>query len=244
MKIQNTSNLSEHHSKILVYGPSGVGKTSLGGTMALREKTIILSAESGLLSLRNLRDEKGNPPSIDFVQIHNFADMEAAYHHLKNVSHGYGGVVIDSLTEIQKVCKDAIMEQTKKDAMQIADWGVLAHKIERMVRAFRDLPMHVLVTALDDAETDKATGEVRVWPALQGSVQKQLPAYFDIVLYAFTRETGEPDQRRTVHAVLTQNSGKYVAKDRSGRLPKVIDDPSFGKIYDIIFGNAVTKEKQ
>lgn len=235
MKIQNTSDLSGQHTKILVYGPSGTGKTTLGGSMALRMKTLMISAESGLLSLRNLKDEDGNPPSVDYVTVGCFADMEAAYHHLKNAKHDYQGVVIDSLTEIQKVCKDAIMEQTKKDAMEMRDWGTLAHKIERMVRAFRDLPMHVIVTALDDAEADKITGEIKVWPALQGSVQKQLPAYFDLVLYAFTREVGEPDARKTVHAVLTQNSGKYVAKDRSGRLPKVIDDPNFGKIFDAIF---------
>jgi phage nucleotide-binding protein len=243
MQIQKTNNLANQYLKIMPFGPSGVGKTRLAGSMSLRVKTLILSAESGLLSLQNLKDENGLTPNIDYVQINNFADMEAAYHHLKNVKHDYKGVAIDSLTEIQKACKDAIMEQTKKDAMEMRDWGVLAHKIERMVRAFRDLPMHVIVTALDDSEADKITGEIKVWPALQGSVQKQLPAYFDIVLYTFTREVGEGSDRKTVYSALTQNSGKYIAKDRSGKLPKVLDDPTFGKIYDLIFPSTTTKEK-
>lgn len=235
MEILNTKNTHQQFTNTLIYGPPGSGKTTLGGSAALRVKTLIISAESGLLSLQNLRDKDGKAPEIDYIKIKNFHDLEDAFHFLKNDKHTYQAVVIDSLTEIQRVCKDAILESTKRDALQMADWGTLALKIERMVRAFRDMPMHLIVTALEDSETDKITGEVKVWPALQGSVQKQLPAYFDLVLYSFTREIGEGQERRTVHSVLTQNSGKYVAKDRSGKLPKVLDDPSFGKIFDLIF---------
>lgn len=242
MQILKTSNLEKQFIKMLVYGPPGSGKTTLGGSAALRVKTLIISAESGLLSLQNLKDESGNTPDIDYTQIKSFADMEAAFHFLKNEKHSYQAVVIDSLTEIQRACRDAILETAKKDAMEIRDWGQLANKIERMVRAFRDLPMHLIVTALEDAETDKLTGEVKIWPALQGSVQKQLPAYFDLVLYAHSKEVGEGVDRKTVHGVLTQNSGKYVAKDRSGKLPKVVESPSFGKLVDLIYPVTVTKE--
>lgn len=235
MEILKTSNLHEQFIKALFYGPPGGGKTTLGGSAALCVKTLIISAESGLLSLQNLKDASGNIPDIDYVQIKNMADMEAAYHFLKNEKHEYKAVVIDSLTEIQRVAKDAIMEEAKVQTMEIRSWGQLASKLERLVRSFRDLPMHLIITALEDAETDKLTGEVKVWPALQGSVQKQLPAYFDLVAYAFSRETGEGAERRTVHGLLTQNSGKYVAKDRSGKLPKIIDDPSFEKICSYIY---------
>lgn len=241
MEILKTSNLEKQFIKALIYGPPGGGKTTLGGSAALRVRTLIISAESGLLSLQNLKDESGKTPDIDYTQIKSFSDMEAAFHFLKNEKHDYQAVVIDSLTEIQRVCKDAIMDDTKKSALEMRDWGTLASKIERMVRAFRDLPMHLIITALEDAETDKLTGEVKVWPALQGSVQKQLPAYFDLVAYAFTKEVGEGSERKTVHGILTQNSGKYVAKDRSGKLPKVIESPTFGIICDYIY--SITKEK-
>lgn len=238
MQIFSTATPGSTKIKGLVYGPPGSGKTTLAGSMARRHKTLGISAESGLLSLQNIRDEQGHLIPIDYVNIEKFEDMEDAF---KFLHHGKGKGVyeacfIDSLTEIQKVCKDHIMEQAKKEQMEMRDWGTLAMKIERMVRSFRDLPIHVLVTALEETEVDKLTGEIRVLPSLQGSVQKQLPAYFDEVLYAYAKEVGEGEDRRIRHHLLTRNSGKYIGKDRSGKLPQVIVDPDWGKIHDLIIG--------
>lgn len=238
MQILNTSTVGTTKIKALVYGAPGSGKTSLAGSMARRHKVLGISAESGLLSLQNIRDEKGNVIPIDYVNITKFEDMEEAF---KFLHHGKGKGVyeacfIDSLTEVQKVCKDHIMEQAKKEQMEMRDWGTLAMKIERMVRSFRDLPIHVLVTALEETEIDKASGEMRVLPSLQGSVQKQLPAYFDEVFFAYAKEVGEGEDRRIRHHLLTRNSGKYIGKDRSGKLPAVIVDPDWGKVLDTILG--------
>lgn len=237
MQIHSTANLENQYLKILGYGGPGTGKTFFAGSMAKRIKVLGISAESGLLSLQNIRDESGELIPIDYVKIEKFEDMETVYaslHH-GDFSKKYEGCFVDSLTEIQKACKDYIMAKTGKD-MQQQDWGSLAMKIERMVRAFRDLPKHVTITALEDTDTDKLTGEVRVMPALQGSVQKQLPAYFDNVFYFYAKETGEGEDRRIRHHILTRNSGKYIGKDRLGRCPPVIIDPDWGKVFDFTYG--------
>lgn len=238
MQIHSTANLTNQYLKILAYGAPGVGKTYFAGSMGKRVKALGLSAEAGLLSLQNLRDEKGELVPVDYITIDKFEDMEAAFaalHH-GSLKGKYGGVFIDSITEIQKACKDHIMEKNKKDSMEQRDWGALAMKIERMVRAFRDLPMHVTVTALEEFDTDQTTGEVRVLPMLQGSVQKSLPAFFDEVFYVFSKEVGEGEDRRIRHHLLTRNSGKYIGKDRSGKLPQVIVDPEWGSVYDLALG--------
>ncbi len=235
MHVHSTADITNHHIKALIYGPSGSGKTTFAGSMQRKVKTLGLSAESGLLSLQNIRDDKGALIPIEYIKIEKFEDMEAVYaelHHGK-FKH-YEGVFIDSLTEIQKTCKDFILAKTKKEDMEMRDWGTLAMKIERMVRAFRDLPKHLVVTAAEDMKADKLTGEVRALPDLQGSVQTQLPYYFDEVFYAYSKEVGEGDERRIRHHILTRNSGKYLGKDRSGRLPPVIIDPDFGKVFDLI----------
>ena len=234
MKISNTSSLESNHLNILAYGPPGVGKTHFAGSVARRFKTLGISAEAGLLSLRNLVDAEGKPIPIDFVTINNFDDVEEVYRFLRHGKHDYQASFVDSLTEIQKVCKDFIIEKNKRD-MEMRDWGTLAMKIEKFVRAYRDLPMHTIVTALEETEMDKVTGEMRVYPMLQGSVQKQLPAYFDEVLYMAAKEVGEGDEKTLRRYALTRNSGKYIAKDRSGRLPQWVIDPDFGRIYDMIY---------
>lgn len=235
MQLHSTADLTNHYVKTLIYGPSGSGKTTFAGSMQRRVKTLGLSAESGLLSLQNIRDDDDNLVPIDYVKIEKFEDMEEIY---AEVHHGkfkhYDGVFIDSLTEIQKVCKDFILGKAKKEDMEMRDWGTLAMKIERMVRAFRDLPKHLTVTAAEDMKADKVTGEVRALPDLQGSVQTQLPYYFDEVFYAYAKEVGEGEDRKIRHHILTRNSGKYLGKDRSGKLPPVMIDPSFGKVFDLI----------
>jgi hypothetical protein len=238
VQVHNTANLVNQYLKILAYGPPGVGKTHFAGSMQSRAKVLGLSAEKGLLSLQNLRNKDGSLMAVDYVHIEKYEDMEEAYaflHHGKGKGV-YGAVFLDSITEIQKSCKDYILERTKKEDMEMRDWGTLAMKIERLVRAFRDLPMHVTVTALEESEIDKSTGEIKVLPALQGSVQKLLPAYFDEVFYLYSKEVGDGDDRRIRHHILTRNSGKYIGKDRSGKLPATMIDPDFGKVYDLILG--------
>lgn len=240
MHIHKTTDEGTQKLKILDYGAPGTLKTLFAGSMARRIKVLGLSAEAGLLSLQNIKDEAGKVIPIDFIRVEKFEDMEEAFaflHHGKGKDL-YQGVFIDSLTEVQRACKDYILSRTKKEDMEMRDWGTLAMKIERMVRSFRDLPMHVTITALEETEVDKLTGEVRVMPALQGSVQKQLPAYFDEVFYSYTKEIGEGEERRIRHHILTRNSGKYIGKDRSGKLPAVMVDPDWGKVYDLILGGA------
>lgn len=233
MKILKTNDLDNAYLKILSYGQPGSGKTMFSGSMEFRFKTLIVSAESGLLSLRNLKGADGTPINIDYTTVAKYEDLESIYHTLKNTDHGYQAVAIDSLTEIQKTCRDHIMGG--KEAMEIRDWGTLGHKMERMVRAFRDLPMHFVTTAIEETETDKISGEVRVMPALQGSLQKTIAAYFDEVFYHYSKEVEEGETKKIKHFILTRNSGKYLGKDRSGKLPAIIADPDFGKVFDYIF---------
>ncbi len=49
MKIQSTQDFCADKLKLLIYGESGTGKTTLAGT--IDAKVLIVSAESGLLSL-------------------------------------------------------------------------------------------------------------------------------------------------------------------------------------------------
>ena len=52
MKVMSTRNAGVDRLKVLVHGPAGAGKTYLASTTGNHRSTLELSAEAGLLSLR------------------------------------------------------------------------------------------------------------------------------------------------------------------------------------------------
>ena len=61
MKVNNTSEINNTFLKILVFAPSGAGKTSLAKSVTNPKKILVISAESGLLSLAG--------SGIDYIDI-------------------------------------------------------------------------------------------------------------------------------------------------------------------------------
>jgi hypothetical protein len=89
------------HVNMMIYGESGVGKTTLSGSSdAVPEmrKVLVLDIEGGLLSL------KSSYPNVDAVRIRSWVDMQSVYDELSSGNHGYNTIVVDSLTEAQKMC--------------------------------------------------------------------------------------------------------------------------------------------
>jgi phage nucleotide-binding protein len=206
--ITTTAGLHSESIKCLVYGKAGVGKTSLLGT-GDNEKTLILSAESGLLSLSD--------KSIDVLVIRAWPDLAAIYKELESGSTKYTTICIDSLTEVSDMLVQFLQKssdfQDPKNALKM--WGEYNKKMVSIVKAFRDLKgFNVVFTAL--AEDVNDGGMLIKKPLIQGSkAQSLLTSFFDEVLYlAINESTGE----REIH---TQPTNYYDAKDRSGKLDRI-----------------------
>jgi len=84
--IKNTSSIHTDGVKILIFGKSGVGKTSLVGT--LEGKTLVLSAESGLLVLKD--------KNIDVIDINNIDTLGSVYVAVANGELKYDNIAICS----------------------------------------------------------------------------------------------------------------------------------------------------
>jgi phage nucleotide-binding protein len=234
MQIQKTSQLKNPKLNLLVYGKPGAGKTRFSGTCAPRFKPLILSAESGLLSLKALKDANGKPIDFDFLQIEKFEQLSEVYNSLKFGKLDYDTVVMDSITEIQQVCMDKILREEKIEKARIQDWGTLNLRMVNLIRAFRDLDKNLIVTALSDTITDEETGTNTMAPLVQGKLKETLAGYFDEVFYAFSKEGKNPEGKVEVkHYLQTRNTQKAIAKDRSGQLPAIVA-PDFCAIYDLI----------
>src|SRR5690606_28024539 len=124
--------------KVLVYGQAGAGKTVLCATTPDHSKTIILSAESGLLSI--------GEADIDVITIESVDDLMEAYRWLTETEQGlsYDWICLDSISEIAEV----VLNKAKKESKDPrAAYGDMQEKVEDAIRAFRDLPRNVYFAA-------------------------------------------------------------------------------------------------
>src|SRR6188472_1547478 len=93
---------------LLIYGEPGVGKTRLAGSAADHEDTapvLILDVEGGVTSLRHRND-------IDVIQVRDIDTIVKVHDELhKEKGGGYRTVVIDSLSELQKLDMRTVMQE-------------------------------------------------------------------------------------------------------------------------------------
>lgn len=220
----------------LVYGDPGVGKTILASSAdAVPEMrpVIFIDVEGGTFSVRD------RYPDVKVVRVQTWDDMQSVYDALFSGQHEYKTVVLDSLTEIQKFSMYNIMDFTVKrdpdrdpDIPSMREWGKNIEQIRKLVRAFRDLPMHTIITALAKSDKDQKTGAVKTTPSLSGKLANEVAAFLDIVGYQYTKVMDDELRR----FLLTATTDSQVAKDRSGLLPAVIENPTMERIFGYAFG--------
>lgn len=220
---------------ILIYGDPGAGKTVLAGSADLvpeMRPVLFLDVEAGTESLRNTY------PGVDIVRVTSWQDVQNVYNELYNGGHGYNTVVLDSLTEIQKFSMYQIMVdlvQRKSDADPdvpgMREWGKNIEQIRRFVRAFRDLPMHAIFTALMKSDKNTKTGVTTMKPYLSGKLADEVAGFLDVVVYYYVKQMGAGDEAVFKRLLLTQKTEEQVAKDRTGNLDVVIEDPTLEILY-------------
>lgn len=228
---------------ILIYGYSGTGKTTLAGSAdavpALRP-VLFIDIEGGTTSLVH------SYPDVETVRVRTWKEMQELYNELAEGKHEYRTIVLDSLTEIQKFNMYWVMDEAsrKRTGVEIEvptmrDWGVSLEQIRRMVRGFRDLQMNTIFTALVNEDKDSKTGIVTLKPSLPGKLAGEIAAFLDIVCYYYVKETETTEGTVQERLLLTQKTERVIAKDRSGKLPQIIESPTMSELHRIM----TSKEK-
>jgi hypothetical protein len=227
---------------MLVYGDSGIGKTVLAGSsdaVPSMRSVLLLDFEGGTESLRKTY------PDVRIVRITNWAAVQDVFNYLHRGDHGIGTVIVDSLTEIQKLNMYWIMQELLRrnestrvdpDVPSVREWGKNLEQMRKMVRAFRDLPMHTIFTALANVDKDDQTGAISYVPLLSGKLAREIPAFLDVVGYYYPKEVVTEGKSISVRKLLFQPTDRYMAKDRTSMLPGVMSSPTMTKIIGTIYG--------
>jgi len=190
-----------HYIKCMIYGSSGVGKTVFACSAP---DVIVASAEDGLLSASSMLNKE-----IPYMRIQSLDNLRELLGHLKKGKHNYKTLVIDSITEINEIIKEDIEEKSNKQ-MTLADWWYLQKTIKKILRSFKDLPMHVIIIAQEKIERDEEK-VAKIVPLLNGRSATEIAYMMDIVWYAYIDKNGD-------HHISTSPNGKTLSKDRTGKL--------------------------
>lgn len=237
--------------KIGIIGDPGVGKTFLAGTIedAVQVKrALMIDVEGGSMTIAG-RD-------IDVIRVTSWSDLQSIYKELYAMCFSdswdgpmYDAVIIDTLTELQKmsmmqIMAEVVADKSDRDPYVPAqrEWGKSQEQIRRLVRAFRDLPLHVIFTFHGKDDQDPTTGEVKVRPSLPGKLAAEVAGFLDVLGYLAVRslpKAGDNPNKEMVdtRVILFQPTGKYTAKDRSGKLGNVMVNPTMPIILDKILGS-------
>ncbi len=221
ISVKTTGSLAANGVKLLVYGQAGVGKTTLIKTLP---DPIILSAEGGLLSIRDA--------DLPYIEIADLDTLREAYAWLagSDEAKAYQSVALDSISEIAEVVLSAEKRATK-DLRQA--YGAMQEQVADIIRAFRDLPgRHVYMSAKLEKTQDEL-GRVLYSPSMPGNKTGQaLPYFFDEVLALRVEKDAEGVIQR---ALMCDSDGLWLAKDRSGKLD-MWEAPDLGAIIAKIQG--------
>lgn len=253
------SSLAEQRTVVsmLLWGREGTGKTTAGLRMvnvAPKGAVVLINAEAGAkkLALERLGidtsrievwppEDKG-PGYITYETINDevIAPIRAA---LAADPNAYIGIVIDSFSEVaRRILEDVVAKaQAKASSLgktrdkwqtDLQDHGIAASQMRSLLRRFRDLNIHLVITALERRDTDEATAAMTYGPALGPSVGSDTMGLVDLVGFCAVETIGGTEFRTaTFTPTLTRR-----AKDRFGVLPPSLVDPFTDRVVGYISG--------
>lgn len=200
-----TSHAEQNGVKFIIYGRAGTGKTVLCATAP---QPIILSAEGGLLSIRNKK--------IPYIEIKSLDDLRDATRWSQNSDEAknYQTICVDSISEIAEMML-AHESRQNKDGRVIYDR--CAKKTIAVIKLFRDIPnKNVYMTAKEEFAKLQEGGMFFQMKFPGTKLAQEIPYLLDGI-FRLCVERGE-GENNFIRYIQTAGDFQVVAKDRSDAL--------------------------
>lgn len=260
--------MAEHRGiKGVIFGPSGIGKTSLLWTL-LNSTTLFFDLEAGDLAIEGLAIDAIRPRT--WTECRDFAvfiggpnpalraDQPYSQAHFEAICEKYGDpavlakydtVFIDSITVAGRLCfgwckgqPEALSEKTGKPDVRGA-YGLHGREmIAWLTHLQHTRGKNVWFVGILDQKLDDFNRKIFV-PQIDGSkTGLELPGIVDqvITMTDIADEDGAPQRGFVCH---TLNPWGFPAKDRSGRLD-MVEPPHLGRLMDKIRGPLIPAERR
>ena len=207
-----------------IIAPSGFGKTVFLGTA---HRALFLTTDpEGTVSAKRFGSTAQEWPCAEFK------DLSEAYIYLRDGGHeDFDVVLIDNISEAQKLAlyeaKDNSIARSKTGAVDplIPDQGEYLRAqlaIEKMVKQFHDLPMHVFWSSHQKGYED-GEGEPYYSAVIQGKkgeLAQTILGFMNVIGFGEVIEKDGKEVRRLWFSY----HGPYRGKDRSGGLGRFQDN--------------------
>ena len=229
--------------KMLVVGDAGSGKTR---TSSCWPDPLVLNADGGLMSVADRET-----PNITIKETGTLGEVLLALQQPADVRRQVLGVpvktvVLDTVDEIARMFVRERLASERKEALAIQDWGWLGDQLRGMVRAFRNLDMHVIFNVHAKTQEDSETGRSFVKPGIQGAMGDEIAGYVDIAVLLQARPVvtviNGQNQRVIQRFMQTYPDPMHPwIKDRSGKLPQEFPinfDDDFDRIDALLFSES------
>ena len=229
--------------KVLLYGPSGTGKTSLASTAS----TV---AELGPVLYVDL--ERGTAPAAKFGNLDNmlvvqpatyseFADLLLKVNNAKDKP--FNTVVIDTVDRLQELIKLHFADANPRDSF--AMWAAAYDKVLDLVNTVAfDLGLNIVCITHESREVVETERLSQIAPDFEGKKSfKKLPAIFDIIGRMTWEDVGEAGEEQLITVLNVKSASNILTKTRFDNMPPMIGNPSFEKIMRWVREHYGIKEK-
>lgn len=203
-----------------------------------RDKGEVITYASLETLLFRLRDAlRRQPGSIKGVGFDSGTELVATLM-LEITTYAYNKE--QALPQIQKDKKIAEGKALRENvhSTQLQDYGMLTNQGRTLLRSFRDLGCHFVITALEkDDAVNEVGAKAAIGPELPNKLSASVRGYMDLVLRltAETVKTG-PTAQETMIKAETKQSLTRQCKDRDGLLPFELLNPTFDRVRAYVTG--------